>query len=88
MGLTRVSSTNVLDEGLRIGEVGCRMNSKVNQSNKVCIESKRGKELGLLSICLLIVLSWPLYIGGQVSRYGRGPTQITISIYDMNSYLD
>jgi hypothetical protein len=27
--LTRVNSTNVLDEGLRIGEIGCRMNSKV-----------------------------------------------------------
>jgi hypothetical protein len=50
--LTRVNSTNVLDEGLRIREVGHRMNSKVNQSNKVCIESKRGDELGLLSICL------------------------------------
>jgi hypothetical protein len=47
----RVNSTNVLDEGLRIEEVGRRMNSKVNQSNKVCIESKRADELGLLSIC-------------------------------------
>jgi hypothetical protein len=27
------------------------MNSKVKQSNKVCIESKRGDELNLLSIC-------------------------------------
>jgi hypothetical protein len=27
--LTRVNSTNVLDEGLRIGEIGRRMNSKV-----------------------------------------------------------
>jgi hypothetical protein len=27
--LTRVNSTNVLDEGLRIGETGRRMNSKV-----------------------------------------------------------
>jgi hypothetical protein len=49
--VTRVNSTNVLDEGLKIGEVGRRINSKVNQSNKVCIESKRGSELGLLSIC-------------------------------------
>jgi hypothetical protein len=47
----RVNSTNILDEGLMIREVGRRMNSKVNQSNKVCIESKRGIELGLLSIC-------------------------------------
>jgi hypothetical protein len=36
----------------------------------------------------LTVLSWPLYIGGQVSRIGRGPTWITISTYNMNSYLD
>jgi hypothetical protein len=28
-GVTRVNSTNVLDEGLRIGETGSRMNSKV-----------------------------------------------------------
>jgi hypothetical protein len=27
--VTRVNSTNVLDEGLRIGEIGCRMNSEV-----------------------------------------------------------
>jgi hypothetical protein len=27
--LTRVNSTNVLDEGLRIGEIGRRMNSKL-----------------------------------------------------------
>jgi hypothetical protein len=27
--LTRVNSTNVLDDGLRIGEIGRRMNSKV-----------------------------------------------------------
>jgi hypothetical protein len=33
--LTRVNSTNVLDEGLRIGGTGRRMNSEVNRSNKV-----------------------------------------------------
>jgi hypothetical protein len=32
----RVNSTNVLDEGLRIGEVGRRMNSKV-KSVKRCV---------------------------------------------------
>jgi hypothetical protein len=51
--LMRVNSTNVLDEGLRIGEIGHQMKSKVNQSNKVAIESKRGCKLGLLSICPL-----------------------------------
>jgi hypothetical protein len=30
----------------------------------------------------------PIYIGGQVSRIGRDPIQITISTYDMNSYFD
>jgi hypothetical protein len=49
--VTRVNSTNVIDEGLRIGGIGRRMNSKVNQSNKVYIESKLGSELDLLSIC-------------------------------------
>jgi hypothetical protein len=29
IAVTRVNSTNVLDEGLRIGEIGRRMNSKV-----------------------------------------------------------
>jgi hypothetical protein len=48
--LMRVNSTNVLDEGIRIEGIGHRMNSKVNQSNKVCIKSKLGGELGLLSI--------------------------------------
>jgi hypothetical protein len=33
--LTRVNSTNVQYEGLRIGGVGHQMNSKINQSNKV-----------------------------------------------------
>jgi hypothetical protein len=48
--LTRVNSTNVLDEGIRIGGIGRQMNSKVNQSNKVYLESKLDGELGLLSI--------------------------------------
>jgi hypothetical protein len=30
--VTKVNSTNVLDEGLRIGETGRRMNSKVKIS--------------------------------------------------------
>jgi hypothetical protein len=33
-------------------------------------------------------LSWPLYIGGQVSRIWSGSTQITMSIYDIISYFD
>jgi hypothetical protein len=32
--VTRVNLTNVLDEGLRIGEIGRRMNSKVKSVKK------------------------------------------------------
>jgi hypothetical protein len=41
------------------------MNSKLNQSNNVCIESKRKSKLGLLSICPLpsspgpYIYRWP-----------------------------
>jgi hypothetical protein len=49
--LTRVNSTNIQYEGLRIRGVGRRMNSKVNQSNKVCIKSKCEVNFGLFSIC-------------------------------------
>jgi hypothetical protein len=48
--VTRADSIDVLDEGLRIRGIGRQMNSMVNQSNKVCIESKLGGELVLPSI--------------------------------------
>jgi hypothetical protein len=41
----RVNSTNIQDEELRIGGIRHRMNSKVNQSNKVYTESKLGGNL-------------------------------------------
>jgi hypothetical protein len=47
----RVNSTNVLDEGLRIREIGRQMNSKV----------KRGCKLGLLSICPSPSSPGPIY---------------------------
>jgi hypothetical protein len=50
--LTRVNSTNVQDEGLRIG--GNRVSDEIkgkDQSKKACIENKHGGQLGLLSIC-------------------------------------
>jgi hypothetical protein len=37
------------------------MNSKVNQSNKVCIESKRKSKLGLLLICHSPSSPGPIY---------------------------
>jgi hypothetical protein len=62
MTVTRVNSTNFQDVGLRIGRIGRRMNSKVkNQSNKACIENKRGDELGFISIC-----PWPASPGSYI----------------------
>jgi hypothetical protein len=37
--VTRVNSANVLDEGLRIGEIGRRMNSKVKLV-EICVYRK------------------------------------------------
>jgi hypothetical protein len=86
--LIRVNSTNVLDEGLRIREIGRRMNSKVNSVKQGGYESKHGCRTWLAFNLSLTVPSWPLYIDGQVSRIERDLTQITISTYDMNSYFD
>jgi hypothetical protein len=36
----------------------------------------------------MVGLSWPLYIGGQVSRMQLGSIQITMSVYDIISYFD
>jgi hypothetical protein len=33
-------------------------------------------------------LSWPLYIGGQVSRNRSGSIQIIVSVYDINLYFE
>jgi hypothetical protein len=33
-------------------------------------------------------LSWPLYIGGQVSRNQSGSIHITLFVYDIDSYFD
>jgi hypothetical protein len=33
-------------------------------------------------------LSWPLYIGGQVSRNRSGLIQIIVSVYDIISYFE
>jgi hypothetical protein len=74
MALMRVISTNVLDEGLRIGEIGRRMNSKVNSVKQGGYESKRGCKTWLAFNLSLTIPSWPLYIGDQVSGIGRDPT--------------
>jgi hypothetical protein len=36
----------------------------------------------------LASLSWPLYIGGQVSRIRSGLIQITMFVYDIISYFN
>jgi hypothetical protein len=46
----------------------------------MCIENKRSTQL--------VGLSWPLYIGGQVSRNRSGSIQIIMSVYDVISYFD
>jgi hypothetical protein len=83
-----LNSTNVPDEGLRIGETGRWINSKVNSVKQGGYESKRGCRTWLAFNLSHTVPSWPIYIGGQVSRIGWNPIQITISIYNMNSYFD
>jgi hypothetical protein len=72
-GWRGLDSTNALDEGLRIGETGHRMNSKVNSVKQGGYESKRGCRTWLAFNLSHTVPSWPLYIGGQVSRIGRDP---------------
>jgi hypothetical protein len=86
--VTRVKLDNVLDEGLRIGETGRRMNSKVNSVKQGGYETKHGCRTWLAFNLSHTVPSWPLYIGGPVSRIGWDPIPITISTYDMNSYFD
>jgi hypothetical protein len=45
--------------------------------------------LNLLNLNLSLAgLYWPLYIGGQVSRIRPGSIQITVFIYNIDSYFD
>jgi hypothetical protein len=53
----------------------------------MCVENKL--VINWLNLNLsLVSLSWPLYIGGQVSRIRSGSIQITMSVYDISSYFD
>jgi hypothetical protein len=86
--MTRVNLTNVLDEGLRIGGRGRQMNSKVkiSQTRRVL---RISVVLNWLNLNLSLAgLSWPLYIGGQVSRNRSGSIQIIASLYVTDSYFD
>jgi hypothetical protein len=83
----RVTMTNILDEGLMIGGRERRMNSKVKISQTRHV-SRINVVLNWLNLNLSLAgLSWPLYIGGQVSRIRSGLIQITVSVYDINSYF-
>jgi hypothetical protein len=86
--LMRVNSTNVLDEGLRIRGIGRRMNSKVKSVKQGVYREKMWWSTWLTLNLSLTGLSWPLYIGGQVSRNRSGPIHITMSEYDIDSYFD
>jgi hypothetical protein len=90
--LTRVNSANVLDEGLRIGRRGRWMNSKVKvgqtRRDYMCIENKRSTQLAQSQSVPGRPLLAPIYIGDQVSRIRSGSIQITVSVYDINSYFD
>jgi hypothetical protein len=84
----RVNSANVQDEGLRIGGIGRRINSKVKIS-----QTRRVSRINVVvnlaySQSVLVGLSWLLYIGGQVSRNRSGSIHITVSVYDIDSYFN
>jgi hypothetical protein len=67
------------------------MNSKVRsvKQGKVWCVSRISVVLNWLNLNLsLASLSWPIYIGGQVSWIRSGSIQIIMSIYDINSYFD
>jgi hypothetical protein len=53
----------------------------------MCVENKL--VINWLNLNMSLAgLSWPLYVGGQVSRIQSGSIQITMFVYDINSYFD
>jgi hypothetical protein len=53
----------------------------------MCIENKL--VINWLNLNLSLAgPSWPLYIAGQVTRIRSGSIQITMYVYDINSYFD
>jgi hypothetical protein len=86
--VTRVNSTNVQDEGLRIGGIGRRMNSKVKIS-----QTRRVSRINMMvnlaysqSVPDRPLLA-PIYRWPGLKK-PAGPIHITISVYDMDSYFD
>jgi hypothetical protein len=87
--VTRVNSANVQDGGLRIGGIGRRMNSKVKISQMRRV-SRTNMVVNLASSQSVPgqPLLAPIYIGGQVSRNRSVSIHITVSVYEIDLYLD
>jgi hypothetical protein len=78
----RVNSANVLDKGLRIGGRGHQdelegKRLKQTRRNLVRVENKLVTNWLNLNLSLA-GLTWPLYIGGQVSKIRSGSIKITM----------
>jgi hypothetical protein len=91
MYVTRVNSINILDEGLRIGGKGRRMNWKVEVSQTrcdyACIENKRSNQLAQSQSVpgrplLAPIYRWPYF------KDPVGFNKITMSVYEVISYFD
>jgi hypothetical protein len=62
------------------------LEGKISQTRRVSIISV---VLNWFNLNLSLAgLSWPLYIGGQVSMIRSGLIQITVSVYDINTYFN
>jgi hypothetical protein len=87
--LTRVNSTNIQDEGLRIGGIGRRMNSKVKVS-----QTRRVLRINVVVdlACSQSVpdrpLLAPIYRWPGLKKPVGSDTYYNIDIYDMDSYFD
>jgi hypothetical protein len=89
--MMRVSSANILDEGLRIGGRGRRMNSKVKISQTrrglVCIENKRGTQLDPSQSVPGRPLLAPIYRWPGLEDLVGFNTNYNV-LYDIISYFD
>jgi hypothetical protein len=72
-------------EGLRSGQIsGVSSLATVDGGGE-------GESMAMIEVLFdlyLTGLSWPLHIGGQVSRNRSGLIHITTSVYNMNSYFN
>jgi hypothetical protein len=79
--VTRVNSTNVLDEGLRIGEIGRRMNSKVESVKQgMYIKSNVGVNLACFQSVPYRPLLAPIYRWPGLRDWEGSNTDYNINI--------